>query len=156
MLIKGVEVAKRNVKTIALVAHDNMKKDLIEWAQFNQGTLLNYEIYSTGTTGKLIEEKTDLKVNKLKSGPLGGDQQLGSKIANGEIDFLIFFWDPLSVQPHDVDVKSLLRLSVVYNVPVACNRSTADFIISSPLMHREYDRVIPEFEEYIHRKIEVE
>ena len=133
---------KRNVKTVALVAHDNMKKDLLEWAHFNEGTLINYEIYSTGTTGKLIEEKTDLKVNKLKSGPLGGDQQLGSKIANGEIDFLIFFWDPLSVQPHDVDVKSLLRLAVVYNVPVACNRSTADFI--------------PKFEEYVHRKIDIE
>lgn len=149
-------MAKRNVKTIALVAHDNMKKDLIEWAQFNEGTLVNYEIYSTGTTGKLIEEKTALKVNKLKSGPLGGDQQLGAKIANSEIDFLIFFWDPLSVQPHDVDVKSLLRLAVVYNLPVACNRSTADFVISSPLMHHEYDRVVPKFEEYVNRKIEVE
>ncbi len=147
---------KRNVKTVALVAHDNMKKDLLEWAHFNEGTLINYEIYSTGTTGKLIEEKTELKVNKLKSGPLGGDQQLGSKIANGEIDFLIFFWDPLSVQPHDVDVKSLLRLAVVYNVPVACNRATADFIISSPLMHREYERVIPKFDEYVHRKIDIE
>ena len=149
-------MAKRNIKTIALVAHDNMKKDLIEWIQFNKGTLINYEIYSTGTTGKLIEEKTGLKVNKLKSGPLGGDQQLGSKIANSEIDFLIFFWDPLSVQPHDVDVKSLLRLAVVYNVPVACNRATADFIISSPLMHHEYERVIPEFEEYKHRKIDLD
>ena len=149
-------MAKRNVKTIALVAHDNMKKDLIEWATFNKGTLLNYEIYSTGTTGKLIEERTGLEVSKLKSGPLGGDQQLGSKIANDEVDFLIFFWDPLSVQPHDVDVKSLLRLAVVYNVPVACNRSTADFIISSPLMHREYERVAPKFEEYIHRKVDLD
>ena len=147
---------KRNVKTIALVAHDNMKKDLLEWAHFNVGTLTNYDIYSTGTTGKLIEEKTGLNVHKLKSGPLGGDQQLGSKIANGEVDFLIFFWDPLSVQPHDVDVKSLLRLAVVYNVPVACNRATADFIISSPLMHHKYERVIPKFEEYVHRKIDIE
>jgi len=149
-------MTKRNIKTIALVAHDNMKKDLMEWTQFNKGTLINYEIYSTGTTGKLLEEKTGLKINKLKSGPLGGDQQLGSKIANGDIDFLIFFWDPLSVQPHDVDVKSLLRLAVVYNVPVACNRSTADFIISSPLMHHEYERVIPEFEEYKQRKIDLD
>ena len=147
---------KRNIKTIALVAHDNMKKDLIEWTQFNKGTLINYDIYSTGTTGKLLEEKIGLKINKLKSGPLGGDQQLGAKIANGDIDFLIFFWDPLSVQPHDVDVKSLLRLAVVYNVPVACNRSTADFIISSPLMHHEYERVIPEFGEYRHRKIDLD
>ncbi|MCX6112121.1 MAG: methylglyoxal synthase [Proteobacteria bacterium] len=149
-------MSKRNIKTIALVAHDNMKKDLIEWTQFNKGTLINYEIYSTGTTGKLLEEKTGLKISKLKSGPLGGDQQLGAKIANGDIDFLIFFWDPLSVQPHDVDVKSLLRLAVVYNVPVACNRATADFIISSPLMHHEYERVIPAFEEYKHRKIDLD
>lgn len=143
------------IKTIALVAHDNMKKDLIEWAEFNEGTLKKYEILSTGTTGSLIEEKTSLKVTRFKSGPLGGDQQLGAKIAAGEVDFLIFFWDPLSVMPHDVDVKSLLRLAVVYNIPVACNRSTADFIISSSLMGSKYERRIPRFDEYLHRKLDV-
>ncbi len=143
------------IKQIALVAHDNMKKDLIEWVEFNKGTLKKYDIISTGTTGLLIEEKTGLKVTRFKSGPLGGDQQLGAKIAGGEIDFLIFFWDPLSVMPHDVDVKSLLRLAVVYNIPVACNRSTADFVISSSLMGSKYERRAPRFDEYLHRKLDV-
>jgi methylglyoxal synthase len=148
-------MSHNKIKQIALVAHDNMKKDLIEWVEFNKGTLKAYEILSTGTTGSLIEEKVGIKTTKLKSGPLGGDQQLGAKIANGEIDFLIFFWDPLSVMPHDVDVKSLLRLAVVYNIPVACNRSTADFIISSSLMDSKYERRLPHFDEYLNRKIEV-
>ncbi|HOW16993.1 MAG TPA: methylglyoxal synthase [bacterium] len=148
-------MSHNKIKQIALVAHDNMKKDLIEWVEFNKGTLKAYEILSTGTTGALIEEKVGIKTTKLKSGPLGGDQQLGAKIANGEIDFLIFFWDPLSVMPHDVDVKSLLRLAVVYNIPVACNRATADFIISSSLMDSKYERRLPHFDEYLSRKIEV-
>ena len=121
------------MKTIALVAHDNKKKDLVEWCAFNKGTLSQYCLYATGTTGKKIIEKTGLKVNLLKSGPFGGDMELGAMIANEKLDILIFFWDPLESQPHDVDVKAVLRLAVLYNIPTACNRATADMIISSPL-----------------------
>ena len=127
-------------KRIALVAHDNKKQDLIEWARWNRAVLANHTIYATGTTGKLLEQALDFPVHKLMSGPLGGDQQIGAKIAEGEIDFLIFFWDPLEPQPHDVDVKALLRIAVVYNTPIACNRATADFVLSSPLMTRTYER----------------
>lgn len=122
-------------KTIALVAHDNKKADLAEWAYFNRGTLSLHELYATGSTGKVMIEKTGLNVNLLKSGPYGGDMELGALIANDKLDYLIFFWDPLTTQPHDVDVKALLRLSVLYNVPTASNRATADLIISSPLFH---------------------
>jgi methylglyoxal synthase len=123
--------------SIALVAHDNKKEDLAEWAYFNRGTLSFHNLHATGSTGKMIIEKTGLCVNLLKSGPFGGDMELGALIANEKLDYLIFFWDPLMSQPHDVDVKALLRMAVVYNIPTACNRATADLIISSPLFHSE-------------------
>jgi methylglyoxal synthase len=141
-------------KRIALVAHDNKKRDLVEWAKYNQVLLDHHEIYATGTTGEILRQELGLRVNRLQSGPLGGDQQIGAKIANGEIDFLIFFWDPLEPQPHDPDVKALLRLAVVWNIPVACNRATADFMISSPLMDSDYDRLVPDYDVYRSRKIE--
>lgn len=125
-------------KKIALVAHDNKKRDLLEWAKFNRDLLAHHQIYATGTTGKMLERVLNIKVIKLKSGPLGGDQQIGAAIAEGRIDLVIFFWDPLEPQPHDVDVKALLRIAVVYNIPMACNRATADFLLSSPLMREPY------------------
>ena len=127
-------------KRIALVAHDNLKADLLEWAKFNRGTLAKHELHATGTTGALLAEELDLEVHRFLSGPLGGDQQIGAAIAEGRIDFVIFFWDPLEPHPHDVDVKALLRIAVVYNAPIACNRATADFVLSSPLMDYEYSR----------------
>jgi methylglyoxal synthase len=138
-------------KRIALVAHDNKKKDLMEWAKFNRGLLLKHELCATGTTGILLEKVLGTEVLKLKSGPLGGDQQIGAKIAEGVIDFILFFWDPLEPQPHDPDVKALLRLAVVWNVPVACNRASADFMISSPLMSSTYERALPDFDAHINR-----
>ena len=135
-------------KRIALVAHDNKKKDLLEWALFNRELLVKHDLFATGTTGALIEKTLDTTVVKLQSGPLGGDQQIGAKIAEGTIDFVIFFWDPLEPQPHDPDVKALLRIAVVWNVPVACNRASADFMISSPLMDSPYERALPDYEGY--------
>ncbi len=132
-------------KRIALIAHDKRKQDLLEWARFNRETLAEHDLFGTGTTGKLIADELGLKVTRFKSGPLGGDQQIGGKIAEGEIDVMIFFWDPLEPQPHDVDVKALLRVAVVYNVPAACNRATADFMISSQLMGEEYERVVIDY-----------
>ncbi|MFZ9660276.1 MAG: methylglyoxal synthase [Chitinophagaceae bacterium] len=140
-------------KRIAMVAHDNKKKDLIEWAIFNKEVLSKHELLGTGTTGKMIEEKLDRPVLKLMSGPLGGDQQIGSMIAEGKIDMLVFFWDPMEAQPHDPDIKALLRLAVVWNVPFACDRATADFILTSPLMHTEYETMLPDYASYIGRKI---
>jgi len=133
-------------KRIALVAHDHKKRDLLEWAMFNRDLLVQHDLCATGTTGALLERALDTYVLKLQSGPLGGDQQIGAKIAEGVIDFIIFFWDPLEPQPHDPDVKALLRIAVVWNVPVACNRATADFMISSPLMSSAYERILPDFE----------
>ena len=138
-------------KKIALVAHDNKKKDLLEWAKFNKDLIVQHELYATGTTGKLLEQELDVEITKLQSGPLGGDQQIGAKIAEGDIDFIIFFWDPLEPQPHDTDVKALLRIAVVWNIPVACNRASADFMISSPLMSEEYQRFVPDYKDYRER-----
>lgn len=152
------------IKRIALVAHDNRKKDLIEWVEWNWEILQKHSLICTGTTGRLVEEalmnkvnekeKTKIKIRKLRSGPLGGDQQLGALITEGEVDIIIFFWDPMQPQPHDVDVKALLRITVLYNVPTACNRSTADFIISSPLFNESYAQKIKNYEEYIGRSLE--
>jgi methylglyoxal synthase len=142
-------------KKIALVAHDNKKRDLIEWAKFNRVLLAHHQIFATGTTGKVLEQELGLKIIRLKSGPLGGDQQIGAKIVENKVDFLIFFWDPLEPQPHDPDVKALLRMAVVWNIPIACNRASADFMISSPLMDKPYDRLVPDYENYTSRKIEM-
>ncbi len=128
-------------KNVALVAHDNRKKDLLEWARFNRGSLSHHTLFATGTTGAMLEEALELPVVRLIHGPLGGDQQIGARIAENVIDFLVFFWDPLEPLPHDPDVKALLRIAVLYNIPTACNRATADFLISSPLMTRSYERI---------------
>jgi methylglyoxal synthase len=140
-------------KKIALVAHDNKKGDLVEWAKYNRILLAHHVLYATGTTGEILEHELGFTVHKLQSGPLGGDQQIGAKIAGGDIDFLIFFWDPLEPQPHDPDVKALLRMAVVWNIPIACNRATADFMISSPLMDGDYDRLVPDYDVYRTRKL---
>jgi methylglyoxal synthase len=146
-------IAMGKNKKIALVAHDRKKRDLIEWAKFNRDLLAHHKVYATGTTGTLLERELGFPIIKLQSGPLGGDQQIGSKIVDGDIDFLIFFWDPLEPQPHDPDVKALLRMAVVWNVPVACDRSSADFMISSPLMDSKYERIVPDYEEYRSRPV---
>lgn len=142
-------------KKIALVAHDNKKRDMLEWTMYNRDLLAYHELYATGTTGETLGKKLGLTINKLQSGPLGGDQQIGAKIVSNEIDFLIFFWDPLEPQPHDPDVKALLRMAVVWNIPIACNRASADFMISSPLMDSEYNRLVPDYEEYRSRSIDL-
>jgi len=160
-MIRGVPMIYKKImmepnKKIALVAHDNKKRDLIEWSKFNRDLLAHHKVYATGTTGSLLEKELDFKIHRLESGPLGGDQQIGSKIVDGEIDFLIFFWDPLEPQPHDPDVKALLRMAVVWNIPIACDRSSADFIISSPLMDSTYERLVPDYSEYRSRKTGLE
>jgi methylglyoxal synthase len=138
-------------KKIALVAHDHKKEDLLQWVRFNRGRLLEHDLFATGTTGTLVEAELGPVVTKLMSGPLGGDLQIGAAIAEGGIDMLIFFWDPLEPAPHDPDVKALLRIAAVWNVPVACNRTSADFIISSPLMDGEYLRSLPDYDGHRNR-----
>jgi len=144
-------VTMKKKKRIALIAHDNRKLDLLEWAKYNRNLLAEHELFGTGTTGQLIANELKLNVHRFKSGPLGGDQQVGARISEGDIDFLMFFWDPLEPLPHDPDIKALLRIAVVYNIPVACNRATADFIISSPLMSVEYPRELIDYKERIIR-----
>jgi methylglyoxal synthase len=153
----------KEIKRIALVAHDNRKKDLVEWVEWNYKLLIVHKLVCTGTTGKLIEKtiKAKLKsddaleyeITLLKSGPLGGDQQLGAMIAEGDIDLVIFLWDPMEPQPHDVDVKALLRIAVLYNIPTACNRSTADFMISSSLLNTKYEPITKDYSDYIKRTL---
>lgn len=145
-----------NRKRIALVAHDNKKEDLIDWAVYNKTVLSKHELIATGTTGALIEEQLNCPVKKLFSGPLGGDQQIGAMIAEGKLDIIIFFWDPMSAQPHDSDVKALLRVAVTWNILIACNRTTADFILTSPLMNENYPIMIPDYSNYIKRNKTIE
>lgn len=149
------------IKRIAMIAHDHRKKDLIEWVKHNWEILQKHHIICTGTTGRLVEEalsfnmktKEKLNITRLKSGPLGGDQQMGALISEGKIDIVIFLWDPMHAQPHDVDVKALLRIAVLYNVPTACNRATADFLITSELFEEHYDPQLKDYQEYIDRSI---
>jgi methylglyoxal synthase len=155
---------KLKSKTIALVAHDNRKKDMIDWVEYNWKELAKHRLVCTGTTGSLVNEAMEQKcmenqvippnVTRLKSGPLGGDQQLGALIAEQKVDILIFFWDPMQPQPHDVDVKALLRICALYNIVTATNRSTADFVVSSPLFHKEYEPIVKDYTSYIKRKID--
>jgi len=140
-------------KRIALVAHDNRKTDLIDWAFYNRTALAKHQLFATGTTGKMLEDKLDQHVTKFLSGPLGGDQQVGAMIAEGKIDVLIFFWDPMEAQPHDPDVKALLRLAVTWNIPTACDRATADFLFTSPLIVQEYTAAQEDYSAYLKRKI---
>lgn len=136
-------------KRIALIAHDNKKDEMINWVRHNKEMLIAQKLYATGTTGAIIEKELNIKINRMQSGPLGGDLQIGSMIAQGEIDFLVFFWDPLEAQPHEPDIRALLRLAVLWNIPAATNISTADFIFSSPLFKsKDYKRVVPDYETY--------
>lgn len=151
MATQRIEMPAR--KRIALIAHDNRKEDLLEWTRFNRELLAEHALFGTGTTGRFLSAELGLDITRFKSGPLGGDQQVGAKVAEGELDFVIFFWDPLEPHPHDVDVKALLRIAVVYNIPIACNRATADFIISSPLMSSSYERQVIDYGERIGRPL---
>ncbi len=140
-------------KHIALVAHDNKKSELIEWSFYNKNTLAKHTLYATGTTGTMLEKALDQPITKFLSGPLGGDQQVGASIAEGKLDVLIFFWDPMEAQPHDPDIKALLRVAATWNIPVACNRATADFLMTSPLMHEEYEAILTDYSFYTNRKL---
>lgn len=149
MLSRNLKARKR----LAIVAHDNRKAELMDWAHDNREMLARHELYGTGTTGKMVEEALNLPVTRLLSGPLGGDQQIGAMIAEERIDMLIFFWDPMAAQPHDPDIKALLRLGVVWNIPMACNRATADFMLSSPLMAEDYEARQTDYSTYIKRNV---
>lgn len=151
--MRNKKITMKPDKKIALVAHDNKKQDLVEWAKFNRDLLSHHEVFATGTTGEILERELGIKITKLQSGPLGGDQQIGAMIVDGKINFLIFFWDPLEPLPHDPDVKALLRMAVVWNIPIACDRASADFMISSPLMDSEYHRLVPDYEAYRKRRL---
>ncbi len=140
-------------KKIALVAHDHQKDELVQWVRHNRDLLGQHELLGTGTTGRLLEREVGLPVQALQSGPLGGDQQVGARIVDGAVDMLVFFWDPLEAQPHDPDVRALLRLAQVWNIPTACNRATADFLITSPLMGEDYERRVPDYDEYRARRL---
>ncbi len=150
---KTRRVKMKEVKNIVLIAHDSRKDDLLGWVKYNRPVLREHRLFATGTTGALVQAAAELPVTRFKSGPLGGDQQVGAKIADGDLDVLVFFWDPLEPQPHDPDVKALLRIAVLYNVPTACNRATADFIVASSLFHGEYERLVEDHaavrEEYL-------
>ncbi|HVZ74702.1 MAG TPA: methylglyoxal synthase [Polyangia bacterium] len=151
--MRNKEVAMEKVKRVALVAHDSKKADLIEWAKFNRGLLAQHEVFATGTTGRLLEKEIGVSVTKLQSGPLGGDQQLGALIVEGFVDFLVFFWDPLAANAHDSDVRALERIAAVWNIPMATNRASADFMISSLLMDEPYSRLVPDYDGYRRRRI---
>ncbi len=140
-------------KRIALIAHDHKKPDLVEWAIYNRDALRKHQLSATGTTGVLLEDALDIPVHRFLSGPLGGDQQIGAAIAEGKIDVIIFFWDPMEALPHDPDIKALLRLAVAWNILVACDRATADFILTSPLMFQEYETILPDYSRYLGRKV---
>ncbi|KZN13463.1 methylglyoxal synthase [Marinomonas sp. TW1] len=140
-------------KRIALVAHDNMKSELIKWARTHKDKLIGHQLYATGTTGNLLHKELGVKIEALISGPLGGDQQLGGMIAEGKIDVLIFFWDPFEPMPHDPDIKALLRVAAVWNIPIACSVSSANFLVSSPLFSNEFERQIPDYERYLKERL---
>ncbi|GAA4300447.1 methylglyoxal synthase [Compostibacter hankyongensis] len=140
-------------KRIALIAHDNKKEELLEWSSYNKDALASHILLATGTTGKLIEDTLSLPVHRMQSGPLGGDLQIGAMIASGTVDIVIFFWDPMESQPHDPDIKALLRIAAVWNVPMACDRATADFLMSSPLMEQDYEAQLPDYTQYLKRKV---
>lgn len=148
----GFTIAKQ--KHIALIAHDGKKQEIIEWVKENRDILRNHFLSGTGTTARLITEKTDLPVKAYNSGPLGGDQQIGSRIVEGNIDFVVFFWDPLESQPHDPDVKALLRIAAVYDIPIAYNRASADFLINSKFMNEEYERKVINYNRTISTRLE--
>lgn len=149
----GSKILKRR-KNIALIAHDHRKNDLIDWCEFNKGSLSKHKLFGTGTTGKLVADKVGLDIKRFSSGPLGGDLQIGASIVENTIDMMIFFWDPLQAQPHDVDVKALLRIGVLYNIPMACNRSSADFMISSQLLDEKYERYLVDYSQRFSKDIE--
>jgi methylglyoxal synthase len=152
MFIRKIEARKR----IALIAHDHKKADLVEWATHNKDALRRHYLSATGTTGTMLEKVVDAPVHKYLSGPLGGDQQIGAAIAEGKIDVVIFFWDPMEALPHDPDIKALLRLGAAWNIPMACDRSSADFMMTSPLMHEEYEIILPDYSKYLGRAVRSE
>jgi methylglyoxal synthase len=151
MEFKEVTLAAK--KNIALIAHDNKKREMVDWCEEHKVELMNHTLYATGTTGMIIEQETTLPIHNLISGPLGGDQQVGALITEGRVDVLIFFWDPFEPMPHDPDVKALLRIAAVWNIPIACNHSSADFMIASPLFNSSSSRSVPDYEAYLAKRL---